>query len=84
MLTFNQISMVEEAAFQSPPLRTLFWDYQGTPGNEYDCDCNAQWMWKFLNSSAIATSVTCTSPAKYAGRLLASLEYEELVCGSGF
>ena len=61
-----------------------FWDYQGTPGNEYDCDCNAQWMWKFLNSSAIATSVTCTSPAKYAGRLLASLEYEELVCGSGF
>jgi hypothetical protein len=82
MLTFNQISMVEEAAFQSPPLRTLFWDYQGTPGNEYDCDCNAQWMWKFLNSSAIATSVTCTSPAKYAGRLLASLEYEELVCGS--
>ena len=57
------------------------WDYLGFPGNNLVCDCNALWLWRFLNTSNIISSITCTKPDSLTGQLLTSIQETDLQCG---
>ncbi|XP_028846152.1 toll-like receptor 7 [Denticeps clupeoides] len=78
-LSFNEIQNIEKFSFPEDVTETM--DTIHLNNNKFQCTCNAMWLVRWMNRTAVnipklATDVQCAAPGEQQGKIVISLDLQ--------